>query len=389
MTRFVAGVATCLLAGLLGLSPALAGGALQARLQLVTDVPEMEGMQAGNPVWAPGDVPRLVHELSDRSRRTWLRVVAVQDGELFDYLVPGTRSSRLGALGAGDQRSDGEARWWGPSGFYFVRAVGEGSELHVFDGVPRKLPLDGRVQEVAPDPERRLLYLAMGAQESVDVFAWSQDDLTEPAARLSNTQGEVEHSLTLDPVGRRLVWIASSREGTEVVQAAVGEGVPAVQRHRVDGFELLSAVPIPRSSAVVVTARACATPPACTEDAHALVRVDMATGAAKVLAHDIMVPPGEVRPPALSPEGRFVYFVRRDEAAANPVVRMDLATGIEVGIATGTRGNQQVAVSAYSDEAGNRVPWLAVVAVGGRSEDDVRNHVYMGPLAATPAEEPR
>ena len=45
-----------------------AGGSIDADLRLVTDVPVMEGMQAGNPTWAPGDVPRLVHELSDRSR---------------------------------------------------------------------------------------------------------------------------------------------------------------------------------------------------------------------------------------------------------------------------------------------------------------------------------
>jgi hypothetical protein len=199
----------------------------------------------------------------------------------------------------------------------------------------------------------------------------------------------VEHSLELDPTGDRLVWIASSREGTVVAQAAVGPGAKAVHRHRIDGFELLSAAPIPGTGAVLVTARACASPPACTEDDHSLLRVDMVTGAAEVLAREVMIPPGEVRPPALSPDGRFLYYVRRDEANANPVVRVDLATGIEVGIITGTRGNQEVAVSAYPDAAGSLVPWLAVVAVGGQSEDDVRNHVYMGPLQSAPLEDPR
>lgn len=371
-------------------APAQASPALEVDLRLVTDVPVMDGMQAGNPVWAPGDVPRLVHELSDRSRRTFLRVVAVQDGELLDYVVPGSRSSRLGALGAGDGRSDGEARWWGPSGFYFVRAVGEGSELHVFDGVPRKAPLHGRVQEAAPDPDRGALYLAMGSEESVDVFAWRQEDLSAPPVQLSSTQGEVEHSLRLDAAGGRLAWIASSREGTVVVQASVAGASPALRRHRVEGYELLAVAPVPRSGAVVVIARACATPPACTEDEHALLRVDMATGEARVLAGEVMIPPGEVLGPALSPDGRFLYYVRRDEANANPVVRLDLVTGIEVGILTGTRGNQQVAVAAYPDGGGSLVPWLAVVAVGGQSETDVRNHVYMGPLrVGASREEPR
>ena len=379
-------LALLLLLPALGLAaPAVAEPLLRAELTLVTDVPVMDGMQAANPVWAPGDVPRLVHEVSDRSRRTLLRVVAREDGALHDYVVPGARSSRLGALGAGDGRSDREARWWGPSGFYFVRAVGEGSELHVFDGVPRKVPLDGRVQEVVSDPERGRVYLAMGSEESVDVFAWATDDLSGPAARLSETVGEVEHSLRLDPRGGRLAWIASSREGTAVVQVSTRDPSGSVRRHAIEGYELLSAEPIPGGGDVLVVARACAEPPACTEDQHALLRVDMATGAARLLAGDVMVPPGQVLPPALSADGRFVYFVRQDEAHANPVVRLDLLTGIEVGIETGTRGNQQVAVTSYPGPADSRVPWLAVVAVGGESETDVRNHVYMGPLVVSGA----
>lgn len=358
---------------------------LSAELRLVTDVPVMEGMQAGNPVWAPGDVPRLVHELSDRSRRTLLRVVALEGGELHDYVVPGSRSSRLGALGSGEGRSDSEARWWGPSGFYFVRAVGEGSELYVFDGVPREVPLDGRIQEAVPDPGGAVLHTAMGSQESVDVFSWHTDDLSAPSARRSDTEGEVEHSLRLD--GDRLVWIGSSREGTAVVQTSVGAAAGALRRHRIDGYELLAVAPVPGSGAVVVIARACATPPACTEDEHALLRVEMSSGAVRVLAGDVMIPSGEVLGPALSPDGRFLYYVRRDESHANPVVRLDLASGVEVGIDTGTRGNQQVAVASYPDGAGDGVPWLAVVAVGGEHETDVRNHVYMGPLRRSAREE--
>ena len=52
---------------LLLLSLLMARPATAEPLVLVSDVPEMEGRQAQRPLWAPGDQPRLVHEMTDRN----------------------------------------------------------------------------------------------------------------------------------------------------------------------------------------------------------------------------------------------------------------------------------------------------------------------------------
>lgn len=357
---------------------AFAGGPLTADLRLVTGVPEMDGMQAGNPVWAPGDVPRLVHEMSDRSRRTSLRVVAVQEGPFAGYVVPSATSSRLDALGAGAARSDSDARWTNPWSFWFVRTRGEGGQLYAFDGAPRRVDLAGRVQEAAPDPDGERVYASLSTDDGADVYVLRPSDPTAAGERLSRTPSEVEHSIQVDSAGGRVVWVASSREETAVVDVRPDGTRP--RRRRLAGFELLSVAPLPGGDAVVALARVCSQPPACTEDEHALVSMDLGTGASRVLARKVMVPPGAPLPPALSPDGRYLYWVARDEARSNPLQRLDLESQEVVAVATGTRGNQQVAVAAYPGTEGVLLHWIAVVAVGGIEEDDVGNHVWVGPV---------
>ena len=105
-------------------------------LRLVTDIAAMEGRQAQRPLWAPGSTPRLVHEITDRDRSTWLRQLWIEGASTFDAIVPGSRSSRVEALGGAAERADTGVAWWDEASFFFIRAVGGASRLFYFDGSP-------------------------------------------------------------------------------------------------------------------------------------------------------------------------------------------------------------------------------------------------------------
>ena len=116
-------VAAVLLTGLV-LLPDRAETQQPVPLRLVTGGPDIEGLQAQLPVWAPGETPQLVHQVSDRSRRTWLRTARIEQNEIQTLVVPAARSSRLAAVGSGGDRADTAPSWWDESGIFFRRAVG-------------------------------------------------------------------------------------------------------------------------------------------------------------------------------------------------------------------------------------------------------------------------
>lgn len=359
-----------------------------ASLRPVTDVPELAGRQAQLPLWAPGDVPRLVHEVTDRSKKTTLRVVAFDGGELRAYEVPGSRSSRLGTLGAGAARSDRCAAWWDGSSFFFLRSAGEGSVPYYFDGLARALPdAPAGVVELVPDPRRARIFVAVGDGDDVDVYAHAGVDLSSPGDRLSEGDGTVEHSLSVDSAGR-LLFVVTSREETWIARADPASKTPPRQL-RVPDREVLSVTAVPGTDLALAVARACVDL-ACAESEHVLLEQPLDSGPARVLATGLYVPPGLAPRPAVTPDGRFVYYVANDPDAGNPVVRLDRETGQTVAVQTGTRGNQEVAVARYSTIDGTAVDWLAVISVGDVAGDDVRNHLYVGPVGEWPGwEEPR
>jgi len=371
--RASARVAAIALLGALGGPLAAQADDLHADLRIVTDVPDLEGRQAQSPVWGPGSVPRLVHQATDRDRQTLLRVVAIQDGEVHAYLVPGSRSSRLERLGSGDDRSDRAVSWWDATGFFFIRSAGEGADLHFFDGVPRAVPgATGRVSEVLADPARGRLFVATEVDGEVDVVRYDSTDLTAGGTRLTDGEGTVEHSLSVDRRGD-LLHVVTTRDETRVATRpsspdgrARSLGVPE--------HELLSAAPVGDGRAALLYARACSDA-SCHDSRHVLLEQPLDSGAARLLADRVQLPHGLAPKPAVSPDGRYVFFVADDPAGGSPVVRLDRTTGLTEAIRTGTRGNQEVAVAEYEG-----VLWLAVVAVGGVDETDVRNHLYMGPL---------
>jgi hypothetical protein len=79
-----------------------------------------------------------------------------------------------------------------------------------------------------------------------------------------------------------------------------------------------------------------------------------------------------------------VYFVEANPALGNPIVRLDRPSGGRTVLPLSTRGHQEVAVGEFSDTSGHVVPWVAVVAVGDQTGDDVTNHLYIGPLGSWP-----
>ena len=363
--------------------PAQAEG-VGGRLLVVSDVPEMEGKQVQSPVWAPGTLPRLVHEMTDRDKSMLLRIVRIEGAEVKATAVPGARSGRLESLGAGAERADTGAAWWDDGSLFFVRAVGGGSSLHYFDGVPREVTgLTGRVLEVATDKARGNLFVAMEDEGGLDLHRLSGEGFTEERRRLTRTQHEVENSLSIDRRSGRVTYVRTSQQGTslghaELTDLAAKEGPSAPG---LSSYELLSVVSVPGENAQVMIARVPAGAP---DPGSSHVLLQVSGGEVTVLAPGVFLPPGLAPPPALSPDGTWVYYVLADAAGGNPLRRVNRRTGASEAVQLGTRFNQEIAVSGYPDEAGHIVTWVAVVAVGDADGEDVRNHLYLGPLGAWP-----
>lgn len=352
---------------------ATAGDPLRAELQLVTDGPDMEGRQAQSPVWAPGPVPRLAYQATDRDKQTLLRIVAIEDGEVHAYTVPGSRSSRLERLGSGAGRSDRAVSWWDATGFFFVRSAGEGADLHYFDGVPRAVSgAPERVTEVLADPSRGRLFLTAEGDGEVDLFRFDSTALSDGGSRISEGPGTVEHSLSVDGSGE-VVYVVTTRDETRIASRPPTTATGA-RSLTIPGAEILAVTPIPKERSAIVVARTCANE-ACTESRHDLIEQPLDNGGARVVATAVQVPPGLAPKPAISPDGRYVFYVSAEPRAGNPVVRLDRTTGLKDVVETRTRGAQEVSVAQYEG-----VLWLAVVAIGDGTEADVQNHLYMGPL---------
>jgi len=374
---------------------ASSAGAAQAGdpvpLRLVSDIPAMQGRQAQRPIWAPGDSPRLVHEITDRDRRTWLRQLWVEGASTQDSVVPGSRSARVEALGGAADRADTAVAWWDEQSFFFVRSVGGAAKLFYFDGSPREVPnMEGRVDEVAVDRQRARLYAAVEKEGHLDVYRMSGAGFTADKLRLSHSPTGVEHSLSIEMTSGALHWIATTRVGTRLGIADPPEPGSVRERVRVlglDAYELLSLSLVQGSREVLVYARVPRDAGSVETEERLLLQVSSdgkGTSTMKVLAREVYLPAGLAPRPALSGNGRFVYYIAADTTAGNPVIRIDRTTGNKEVLKLGTMGNQEVAVAEYPAADGSPVVWLAVVAVGDDTGKDVRNHLYAGPLSAWP-----
>ncbi len=372
-----------LFAALLLTTPAQAG-TVDAQLRVASDVPEMEGKQVQSPVWAPGSVPRLVHEMTDRDKTTLLRIVRFEGSDLKASAVPGARSGRLESLGAGSERADTGAAWWDEGSLFFVRAVGGGSSLHYFDGVPREVKgLPGRVLEVATDQGRGNLFVAMEDEGGLDLHRLSGQGFTEERRRLTRTQHEVENSLSIDLRSGRITFVRTSREGTHLGHADLKdmEAKDGPKATGLANFELLSVATVTGEDAAVLYAR---TPAGAPDEGSSHVLLQLSGGEVRVIAPGVFLPPGLAPLPALSPDGNWVYYVLNDAAGGNPIRRVNRRTGVSEAVQLGTRFNQEIAVTGYANSSGAVVTWIAVVAVGDAEGEDVRNHLYLGPVGDWP-----
>ena len=373
-----------ILSTLLAVAPAAAGP--KVNLKIVTDVSSMDGLQAQLPLWAPGDEPRLVHEMTDRSRRTHLRVVSVPTGssEVVEELVPGSRSSRLSSLGAAGDRADSAAVWWDEGLFFFLRAIQGQARLQTFDVAVRPVPdIVGRIDEVTVDPDNKMIYVAMEeGHNGIDVFSIEYKEIAGRPGRLSSSPRDVEHGLTLVGDRKVLYFIADSQEETKL--AVFKLGTPAATepggQGAISSYELLSLAALDSQDVVIAYARRRGTGAETAE--YVLLQIAGAVSGSiqvKVLVDDVYLPPGLAPRPALSDDGSSIYYVESNTSAHNPVVRLDRDTGKKERLSLNTRGHQEVSVAEYQG-----VPWIAVVAVGDAKGDDVGNHVYIGPLGSWP-----
>ncbi len=372
-----------LVAALLLSSHAQAAG-VQAKLRVVSDVPEMAGRQVQSPVWGPSSTPRLVHEMTDRDKTTLLRILRVEGGEAKASSVPGAASGRLESLGAGAERADTSAAWWDEGSLFFVRSVGGKSSLHYFDGVPREVAgLPGRVLEVAADQGRGHLFVTMEDGGGLDLHRMSGQGFTEERRRLTRTGHEVENSLSVDRRSGEIYYVRTSQEGTRLGHAGVDDmtALDGPSGPGLGNYELLSVVKVPGEDAEVMYARVPAGVP---DGSSSHVLVQLSGGEVKVLAPAAFLPPGLAPAPALSADGTWVYYVLSDAPGGNPIRRVNRRTGVSEAVDLGTRFNQEIAVAGYPGADGAMVTWIAVVAVGDADGEDVRNHLYIGPLGDWP-----
>lgn len=375
---------------LAAVSVLVAGPAAAENLRLVSGVAALEGRQVQRPVWAPGTQPQLVHEITDRSRLTWLRVLRVDGASTSDEMVPGSRSSRMEALGAAADRADSGAAWWDESSFFFVRSVGGSSSLFYFDGVPREVPgLPGRVDEVRSDTARGRLFATVESN-GVDVFRLAGKGFTEEKVQLSQSPSVVENSLAISADEGGIFWISATPTGTRLGGASPAEPSSVRERLTADRlhlYELISLEVLPGAEGMIAYARVPAGVTDPEVESHVIVHLSRPIdGRCQLteLVRDVYVPPGLAPRAAFSDGGRLLYYVAESAEQSNPVMRLDRATGKTSKLALGTRGHQEVAVRDYVHSDGQVVPWIAVVSVGDGAGKDVRNHLYVGPLEAWP-----
>ncbi len=366
-----------------------AGSALAAPtvLQPVTDDAAMAAMQAQRPAWAPGTTPRLVHEATDRDRRTSLRVVTWTAGVPTVQWVPGSKNSRTESLSGGVARADTAPIWWDDRSFFFIRALGAGGRLMVWDGAPRDVGATlPPVLEVVAESATGHLLASLEDPSGAEVF-----DLGAPASllprplRLSNNSGGVEHSLS--PAGPLVYTISTRREGARLLSFRPGQKDSAFEpkgQAVLQGHELLALTPVPGTDSVLALSRL--HPPLIPDGGpviHCIVELGaLTTGPLTIrqIVRNVFVPAGLAPRPALSKDGRWVYAVGDDPQLRNPVLRIERTTGKTERLDLALRGAQEVAVAEYPGPGGRPQTWLAVVAVGDLVGDDVRNHLYVGPI---------
>jgi hypothetical protein len=354
---------------------------------VITDEPAMAPFQAQAPLWAPGTTPRLVHEATDRDQRTTLRVVSWVAATPDVQWVPGTRSTRAEALGATGPQADIGASWWDNRSFFFRRATGAGGRLMVWDGAPREVSTTiPPVLDVVADPSRGLL-ASLDAAGGPELF-----DLGSPSAmlpsprRLTRNRGEVEHS-AIRLADDLFACVATRREGARILTVRPGvvdSGREPPGQAALQGHEVLAISPVPGTDAVVALTRL--HPPllpAGSAPTHAVIEVGaLRDGPVTVrqVLRGVHVPSGLAPRPAVSVDGRFVFVISDDPARGNPVLRVERSTGRAEVLQLGLRGAQEISVAEYPGSDGKPRTWIAVVAVGDVRGDDVRNHIYAGPL---------
>jgi hypothetical protein len=373
-----------LLAAALLLTSPVQAGEVSAKLRVVSDVPEMEGKQVQSPVWAPASSPRLVHEMTDRDKTTLLRILRVDGADVKPTQIPGARSGRLESLGAGAERADTGAAWWDEGSLFFVRALGGKSSLHYFDGVPREVTgLPGRVLEVATDQGRGHLFVTMEDAGGLDLHRLSGEGFTQERRRLTRTQHEVENSLSIDPRTGQITYVRTSSDRTRLGHADVEDlaGEEGPNGTGLGSFELLSVAKVSGEDAQLMYAR---TPAGAPDEGSSHVLLQLSGGEVTVLAPGVFLPPGLAPAPAVSHDGTWVYYVLSDAAGGNPIRRVNRRSGKSEAVQLGTRFNQEIAVAGYKAADGTTMTWIAVVAVGDADGEDVRNHLYMGPLGSWP-----
>jgi hypothetical protein len=350
----------------------------EVALQRVTDS-EHDGLQAQQPIWSTSGIPLLAYEVTDRARMTLLKTVAFLNGSLSSSLVPASSAGRLSSFGVGQQRADSSVGWWpGRRDFTFIRHL-DGVGLMHYDGSVREVPglPEGEVLEASMTPQADALLLSISTGETTTLYRMP---LGGEKGRELVRSPRVVHSMVHLSDGPTITAIGTDRGVTELLQFSSTTGKIELARSYPD-YELLSLSASSNEDVVLAYARA-NRPGSSAGSGYVLLELQTAreNTEVKVLATDLYLPPGLSPRPALGAGGQEVYFVKSDPQGGNPIVRLNLASGRTEPLTLTTRGHQEVAVGEFKDENGKKVSWIAVIAVGDESGEDVANHLYVGPL---------
>lgn len=338
------------------------------------DAPESAvALQAQTIQWAPGLVPRLVIERTDRRSSSRLQVVELGADGPTQQLVPVARSARLDALGVGGDVADSGATWWDESSFLFMRAQGGRQGLALWDGQVRSIDLGEGALPLESMRTGRGLVLVVEDADGTDIALVADPETPQKRERLTKSRAEVEHSLRR--TGGMIGYIGTSRETTRWCRAPLG-GAAAPNCLVFPGVELLSlSVGGLADDKVLAYARMGARSEG-DQGHHALLELSRQTQKFRVVADDVYLPPGLAPRPALDASRNTVYFVQDAAGAANPIVALNLTDSSRRTLPLETRAHQEVAAARYPAGADGRL-WLAVVAVGDESDKDVHNHLYV------------